>query len=271
MTSFIPLRVMQSLTWLSVVTSKLPKDVRRVSVNANGIPCEWIIPENGTQDKVLLYLHGGGFVFGLTGPHIQLTGYLAQKMQMRVLMVDYRVAPKHPFPAALDDCVTAYRWLLSEGYVSDNIVVAGDSAGGNLAITLSMKLRDNGDPLPAALGCMSPAADLSKRDAPPKDLVLPRRALKKYTGSYVGDTDPENPLISPLYGDWNGLPPMLIHAGELEVLSNDARRIEEIVRETDTEVTVKIFDGMFHVWQIYPDLDETWESLDEIAEFLKSK
>ncbi len=121
--------------------------------------------------QVLLYLHGGGFVYGLSPPHLQMGAYLAQKMGLRMLVVDYRLAPDHPFPAALDDCVTVYRWLLKQGFLAQNIVIAGDLAGGNLTITSLMKLRDSGIPLPAAAACLSPVTDLTEK-AIIKDLKI---------------------------------------------------------------------------------------------------
>ncbi|MBI5962839.1 MAG: alpha/beta hydrolase fold domain-containing protein [Chloroflexi bacterium] len=137
--------------------------------------------QNSLTDQVLLYLHGGGFVFGLIPPHLQMGAYLAQKMGMRILMVDYRLAPNFPFPAALDDCVTAYLWLMKQGILTQNIVVAGDSAGGNLTVTMLMKLRDSGNSLPAAAACLSPVTDLTPKDNLRKgfkDPLLPPKAVK---------------------------------------------------------------------------------------------
>ncbi len=125
-------------------------------MSVEGVPAVWFIPQNSPQDKALLYLHGGGFIFGLSQPHLEMVAYLAQKLGLRTLVVDYCLAPEHPYPAPLDDCVTAYRWLLKQGLSARNIVVAGDSAGGNLTITMLMKLRDCGDRLPAAAACLSP-------------------------------------------------------------------------------------------------------------------
>ena len=139
---------------------------------------------------------------------MQMGAYLAEKLGARVLMVDYRVAPAHPFPAALDDCVTAYRWLLNQGIAPQNTVVAGDSAGGNLTLTLLMQSRDSGNPLPAAAACLSPVTDLTKGHACPgyKDPLLPSKAMRFYSRSYVGSSDPHDPLISPVFGNLRGLP-----------------------------------------------------------------
>jgi monoterpene epsilon-lactone hydrolase len=166
MQTVMPLRLARWLLGQAMPRMKVPVDVTRQAVFADGVRCEWLIPKNSPKEPILLYLHGGGFVFGLTPPHLDMVAYLARRMGVRTLMVDYRLAPEHPYPAPLDDCVTAYRWLLKQGVSSQNIVVAGDSAGGNMTITTMMKLRDSGDPLPAAAACLSPVANLSKKGQP---------------------------------------------------------------------------------------------------------
>jgi epsilon-lactone hydrolase len=252
---------------------KLPADIAHDVVSADGVRCEWLIPENRFDNQVLLYLHGGGFVYGLSFLHRRMVAYLAQKMGVRALMVDYRLAPVHAFPAGLDDCVTAYRWLLKEGIPAQNIVVAGDSAGGNLTITTLMKLRDSGDPLPAAAACISPVADLSGQGdlfSEVYDPVLHPRAARFYSRAYVGKNDACNPLISPAFGDWHGLPPLLIHAGEDEVLREDAVRSEALARAAGVDVRLEIYSRMWHVWQLYLSLPQAVKSLEDITRFLKS-
>jgi acetyl esterase/lipase len=242
-------------------------------VSADGVPCEWLIPQNSPQDQALLYLHGGGFVFGVTPQHVGMVAYLARKMGVRALIVDYRLAPDHPFPAALDDCATAYRWLQKQGRSPRNTAVAGDSAGGNLAITTMMKLRDGGEPLPAAAACLSPVADLSERRRPAgdsEDPLLSLRAMRFYNTSYVGHSDARAPLISPVYGDWHGLPPLLVHAGEEEMLLDDAARIAEAARAAGVAVRLETYPRMWHVWQLFLALPQAVASLDDIARFLRS-
>jgi acetyl esterase/lipase len=174
----------------------------------------------------------------------------------------------------LDDCVTSYRWLLKRGFQAQNIVVAGDSAGGNLTLTSMMKLRDSGDPLPAAAACLSPVADLADQINPPddgfEDPLLPPKAIRYYTESYVGGGDVRNPLISPVYGDWHGLPPLLVHAGEDEILRKDAVRIETLARAAGVDVRLEVYPRMWHVWQINLTLPQAVQSLDDIAQFFKS-
>lgn len=271
MQTYIPLPIAQWLLKQGMARVRLGADVTRQAVPADGVPCEWIIPQNSSTDQVLIYLHGGGFVFGQTPPHLQMGAYLAKKMGARVLMVDYRIAPAHPFPAPLDDCVTAYRWLLKQGL--QHIVMAGDSAGGNLTITSMMKLRDSGDPLPVAAACLSPVADLTNKHEPQKDFkdpLLPPKAIKLYNESYVGINDPRNPLISPVFGDWHGLPPLLVHAGEDEILRDDAVRIADLAKAAGVDVRLEIYPRMWHVWQLYLTLPQAIQSLDDLAQFLKT-
>ena len=249
-------------------------DLTHESISAAGVPCEWVIPVNCPKDRVLLYLHGGGFVFGLSPLHLVMVAYLAKKMNTLALLVDYRLVPEHPFPAPLEDCITVYHWLLKQGFDADHIVVAGDSAGGNLTITAMMKIRDEGGPLPAAAACLSPVADLSpERPAQPsgfKDPMLSPRSVDFYNRSYLAGNDGHNPLISPVFGDWHNLPPLLVHVGGEEILRSDAIRIEEEAKAAGVDVHLEIFTHMWHVWQLYLNLPQAKQSLDEIAGFLKS-
>jgi acetyl esterase/lipase len=247
--------------------------VNRQAVSADGVPCEWIIPQNSRPDQVLLYLHGGGFVFGLTPLHLKMGAYLARETAMRVLMVDYRLAPDHPFPAALEDCVAAYRWLRQHDIPAQDTVVAGDSAGGNLTLTTLMKLRASGSALPAAAACLSPVTDLTpnhKRREGFKDPLLPGKAMKLYSQSYLGDHDGHDPLISPVFGDLRGLPPLLVHAGEDEILREDAIRIANRAESMGVDVRLEIYPRMWHVWQLYLALPQAVQSLDDVAQFLTS-
>ncbi len=270
--NFIPLSLSQRLLKRGRARVQLDEDVSRQSVNADGVPCDWIIPKNSTADQVLLYLHGGGFVYGLTPQHLQMGAYLGKKMGVRVLMVDYRTAPEFPFPAALEDCTVVNHWLLGQGVLPKNIVVAGDSAGGNLTITMLMKLRDSGSPLPAAAACLSPVTDFSPKDNPAgfKDPLLPAKAIKFYTQAYLGNNDVRNPLISPVFGSLEGLPPLLVHAGEEEILREDAVRIVELAKSAGVDARLEIYPRMWHVWQINLALPQAIESLNAIAGFLKS-
>jgi epsilon-lactone hydrolase len=272
MQSYLPLPMSRWLLKQSMTHVQIGADVAQEAVSANGVPCDWIVPKDCLPDQVLLYLHGGGFVLGQTPLHLQMGAYLAKKMGLRILMVDYRLAPDHPFPAALDDCVTAYGWLLQQGFSAKNIVLAGDSAGGNLTVTALMKLRDSGVPLPAAAACLSPVTDFTEKvnsDKGFKDPLLPPKAVKFYTESYVGSNDSHNPLISPVFGDLRGLPPLLVHAGEDEILREDAVRIASLAKTAGVDVRLEIYPRMWHVWQLYLTLPQAVQSLDDIAQFLR--
>jgi len=271
--AYLPLSVARWAEKRSATRVHMPADITHEVVSADGVRCEWLIPKDSAKDQVLLYLHGGGFVYGLSFLHRNMVSYLARKMGVRALLVDYRLAPEYPFPAALDDCVTAYRWLLKHSISAQNIVVAGDSAGGNLTITTLMKLRNSGDPLPASAACLSPVADLTERDEASREVhdpLLHPRATRLYKESYVAKNDARDPLISPVFGDWRGLPPLLVHAGEDEFLRQDAVRIDELAREAGVDVRLEIYPRMWHVWQLYLTVPEAIQSLDDIAQFLKA-
>jgi len=271
--SSLPLPLSSWLLKQSMPRIRLNASVRREAISADGVACEWIIPQDSLPGRVLLYLHGGGFVFGLTPQHLQMGAYLAQKMGMPILMVDYRLAPDHPFPAALEDCIEAYCWLLKQGFSAQSIVIAGDSAGGNLTITSLMKLRDSGIPLPAAAACLSPVTDLTEKGSKNKnfkDPLLPPKAARFYTESYVRDNDPHIPMISPVFGDLRRLPPLLVHVGEDEILREDAVRIVDRAKADGVDVRLEIYPRMWHVWQLFLALPQAVQSLDDISHFLVS-
>jgi acetyl esterase/lipase len=268
---YLPLSVMR---WLqSLGNASVPPGVTRESVDADGVPCEWLIPQSCPTDGVLLYLHGGGFVYGWNRVHRQMMGYLACQMGVSALGVEYRLAPEFPFPAALDDCAAAYRWLLKQGIAGQNIAIAGASAGGNLTLALLLKLRDEGDPLPAAAACLSPVSDMTIRENADElfDVVLHRKALYYFQAAYVAHHDPRAPLLSPLFADLRGLPPLLIHAGEDEFLRDDAIRFADAARQAGVEVELEIYPRMWHVWQHNLSLPQSVNSLDAIAQFLTSQ
>jgi len=245
----------------------------REKVTANGVPCEWIIPAENESETVLLYFHGGGFVFGLTPEHIQMTANLAKKMKIKVLLVDYRLAPQYPFPYALEDCVNVYNWLLTQNISPNKIVFAGDSAGGNLTITTLLKLRELNIPLPAAVAALSPAVSFAPNNYDKEvynDPLLHPKAIKFFNESYLNNQDPKNPLISPLFADLRGLPPILMHIGEDEMLRENAVSLFNSAKEAGANVTYKVFSGMWHIWQLYLELPQSEQSLNEIADFLTS-
>jgi acetyl esterase/lipase len=268
----MPITLANMLIKLGTARVKLDAELLRETVIADRVPCEWIAPVHNRKDQVLLYLHGGGFVFRLTPPHIKMCACLAQKSGLRTLMVDYRTAPQNPYPAALDDCTSVYLWLIKQGIHAQNIVVAGDSAGGNLTLAMLMRLRDAGYPLPSAAACLSPVTDLTSKanfGKEFKDPLIPYRTANFYRQSYVGNNDSHNHLISPIYGNLKGLPPLLIHVGEEERLREDALHFTRAAKSAGVVVRLEIYPRMWHVFQINLSLPQAIQSLNDMAHFFK--
>jgi monoterpene epsilon-lactone hydrolase len=260
---------------INLTQFELPKDVHCEPVNTGGAPAEWITTPGVVTDRVICYLHGGGYVLGSINTHRELASRLSRAAKARVLILDYRLAPEHPFPAAVDDSTAAYRWLLSVGVDPARLVIAGESAGGGLTVATLVALRDAGEPLPAAGICLSPWVDLeclgesivTKAEIDPvvnKDLIL---MLAK---AYLGDTDPCTPLASPLYADLTGLPPLLIQVGTAECLFDDARRLADRARAAGVDVTLEPWDDMIHMWHMFAAiLPEGQQAIDRIGEFIR--
>jgi acetyl esterase/lipase len=265
-------------TDLAASLLRTPRGVLIQKYSALSVPVEWFIPRGAPEDGLLLYFHGGGFLFGSLKSHRALVARLALAGGTRAVSVDYRLAPEDPFPAAVEDCLEAYRWLVKSGISPRRIVVAGDSAGGNLALVLLLALRQKGEPLPAAAICLSPATDLawtgeSFRTKDKIDPVFPKGSSSplsaRISTDYIGSEDPRNPLISPLYGDWHGMPPILLHVGSDEVLLDDSIRLAESVRAAGGEASLVIWPGMWHVFQAFaPFLPEANRSIRQIGEFI---
>jgi len=262
---------------LEQLASLLPAaaDVRREPVDAGGVPGEWIMAPGATVDKVILYLHGGGYWGGSISTHWELVSRLSRTAGARGLAIDYRLAPEHPFPAAVEDSTAAYRWLVSTGVDPSRLVIAGDSAGGGLTVATLVALRDGGDPLPAAGVCLSPWVDLeglgesmmTKADLDP--MVRPEHLLDA-AKAYLAGAHPRTPLAAPLYADLTGLPPLLIQVGTAEVLLDDATRLAERARSAGVDVMLEPWDDMIHVWQAFSVmLPEGQQAIDRIAEFIR--
>ena len=252
---------------------KPPASVRIAPAQLNGIPGEWVESPSSSQD-VLLYLHGGGYFACSAETHRPITAFFAMH-GFRVFAPNYRLAPENRFPAAVDDAVAAYRGLLDEGPSPRRLVVAGDSAGGGLSLSLMLVLRSACAPLPAAAALFSPWTDLA---ATGESVSTNARRCAMFYGPavaptarlYVGDADPRNPLVSPLYADLGGLPPLLIHVGANETLRDDSTRLAEKARSAGVPVELKLWDVVPHVWQLAPHkIPEGRQSLQESAEFLR--
>lgn len=244
-------------------------------VMANGVPAEWISPSGSTSQHCILYLHGGTFFAGSINSHRSLAANIAIAADSRLLLIDYRLAPEHPFPAGPQDVLTVYQWLLDNGTPAKNIVVAGDSAGGTLAVGLLVSLRDAGIPLPAAAVCLSPALDLTfsgdtwKTNAR-ADVMLDLQKEKIGVQYYLQGTDPKTPLASPLYySDFRGLPPILIQVGSRETLLADSTSFTEKANAAGVDVNLEIWEGMQHEWQFAVGmLPEARRAVKRIGEFI---
>jgi acetyl esterase/lipase len=253
---------------------RLPKGVTVRTVQAGGVHAEWIEPVGIETNAAILYLHGGGYCICSLDTHRGLAARLALASGIPVLLIAYRLAPEHPFPAALEDTLAAYRWLLGQGFSPKHIAIGGDSAGGGLTLACAVSLRDAKIPLPAALFCLSPWNDLTFSGETVRTLANVDPVLKlgktPRTEYYAGTHDPANPLISPLFADLQGLPPLLIHVGADEILLSDSTRLEEKARLAGVDVSVKIWKGMWHVFQVFaPYVPEAQESINLVGTFIK--
>ena len=253
----------------------LAEDVKCETVDAGGVPAEWIAAPGVATDRVIYHLHGGGYVIGSVNSHRELISRLSRAAGARAFAIDYRLAPEHPFPAAVEDSTAAYRWLLSSGVDPARLVIAGDSAGGGLTVATLLALRDAGDPLPAAAVCLSPWVDLegigeSMTKNADVDPLVERRGLLQMAQAYLDGADPRTPLAAPLYGDFTGLPPLLIQVGTAETLFDDATRLAERARSAGVDVTLEPWDDMIHVWQIFAAaLPEGQQAIDRIGGFIR--
>ncbi len=256
------------------VSEHVARDVKCEAVSAGGVPAEWIVPPGAADDRVILYLHGGGYVMGSINTHRAMIARIARASQAKALALDYRMGPEHRFPAAVDDACAAYRWLVAEEYKPGRIVIAGDSAGGGLTLATLLALRDAGAPLPAAAVPISPWADLEGTGASVEtraavDPMVDKAGLLRMAEMYIGDRDPKDPLISPIYGDYKGLPPMLIQVGDAEVLLDDSTRVAEKARAAGVKVELEAWPEMFHVWHVFAKiLPEGQQAIDRIGEYV---
>ena len=254
---------------------RLPANIQCQPVNVGGVPAEWIATPDASS-AVLLYLHGGAYALGSIAAHREWVARLSSATTMRGLAINYRLAPEHPYPAALEDATTAYLWLVDGGIDPAQIIIAGDSAGGGLALATLVALRDAEKPLPAGAVCFSPWTDLaltgvSIRGKAKADPILDPESLAMYARYYAGEHDVSSPRISPLYADLTGLPPLLIQVGTDEILLDDAVRCAEKARAEGVDVTLEVWEGMFHVFQLIPFLAETKQAVESVGAFTSQR
>ena len=252
----------------------ISKTVRIEKIEIDGLHTEWIIPANANPKKVILYLHGGGYVTGSVDSYRMMCSLLATYTGIKTLTPNYRLAPEHPFPAALDDALKTYRWLLKQGHSPTDIIICGDSAGGGLSLATVIALRDNNESLPAATVCLSPWTDLTLKNKThvtkaKVESMLRADILSEWASAYAGELNLNNPLISPIHADLHGLPPLFIQVGCDEVLLDDSILLAEKAKAAGVDVTLKIHDDMWHVWMVLGELiPESKKAFEEIALFI---
>ena len=253
---------------------KVPKAISVEGFSINELSAEWVTHKNANAEKIILYLHGGGYVSGKLDMYRLLCGNISEKSGARVLLPEYRLAPEDPFPAALEDALSVYSWLLQNETSAENIFLAGDSAGGGLSLAMTLALRDEGRPLPAGIICLSPWTDLtfsgdSHKTNAKKSVILHPEGLRLWADSYVAHADPRTPHISPAFADMTSFPPMLVQVGAEEVLLDDARMVAERAKSAGVDVTLSVYEKMWHVWQAVGILPEAKRAFAEIGEFVE--
>lgn len=243
-----------------------------------GIAGEWVRGKLVRRnDAALLYLHGGGYVIGSAKSHRHMLGPLSGDSGLPIFSVDYRLAPEHPFPAALDDAVLAYKGLLDSGIAPANLAIAGDSAGGGLTVATLVAIRERGLPLPACAVPISPWVDLalggeSYRSRAKRDPIVTRESIDQMAAAYLAGADARTPLASPIYADLKGLPPLLIQVGTEEALYDDALALKARAEAAGVDVTFESWGGMIHVWHFFhPILSEGRDALARIGAYLKAR
>ncbi len=250
----------------------LPDDVERIEVDLGGVPSVQLTPPGATGDDVLLYLHGGGYGGGSATSHSEMAARIARAAGAVAVLPEYRLAPEHTFPAALDDAAAAYRALLDDVGDAGKIVLAGDSAGGGLSVAVCVALRDAGEPLPRALTLLSPWLDLTCT-SPSWDVRLEGdpildHSLREAGERYLDGADPRDPLCSPLFADLSGLPPILVLVGTHEILYDDSVTFSDLAAQQGVEVELEIGHELIHVWPIFPNTPEAVASTARIGRFL---
>jgi len=254
---------------------RTPRDLVLEPVDMGGVPCTWVSRRlQPDQNGVLLYLHGGGFVLGSLRSHRHLVAQLAAKTGQRALFVQYRLAPEHPFPAACDDALAVYRGLLEAGHDPAGITLAGDSAGGCLALVLLQDIARAGLPAPRAAGLISPITDLTGSGASLmqnrwRDPILPLSWGRRAVAAYLAGQDAETPRISPLWGDLSGLPPIFVQVCESEILRDDGQRLVAEITAAGGQAVLRVWRDVPHVWHLMcgrvPEADA---GIEELAAFL---
>lgn len=255
---------------------RLPADIKAEPVAANGVRSEWTSSPDADPSRVVLYFHGGGYVIGSLDSHRHLVAEVGRAARARTLAIDYRLAPEHPFPAAVDDAIDAYRFLLSRGVQPSGITIAGDSAGGGLVVAAMVAIREAGLPQPACGWPISPWVDMeaiggSMTSKAATDPTVQQAGILDMAKLYLKDANPRSPLAAPIYADLRGLAPLLIQVGAAETLLDDAIRLAQVAGAADVAVDLQVWPEMIHVWHIYyPELAAGRRAIAAGGEFAKA-
>lgn len=271
-----PVNHLRNILETSTMMATLPWGVTFEKIEFELFGAEWLYPAETKNERVILYLHGGGYVIGSPHSHRALAGKIARGVMANCLLIDYRKAPENPYPAALDDSYFAYNYLLEEGYRPENIVVVGDSAGGGLSLALQFELLDFHKELPLCSVLLSPYLDLTRTGQSVEynsknDRFLDVFEMRRWAEWYAGDHDFKDPMISPLFGDFHGFPPILVQASESEVLFNDSTRFVEKAQKQGVNIEFQTWHGLIHWWHMFGGVPEANEAIDKIISFISKQ
>lgn len=258
------------------IANTMPRDVEVLPFTIDGMKAEWLIPDGAGKDKVIMYCVGGGYVSGNCNDHRLIVAKVAQKVGVAILVFEHRNAPEDPYPAALEDSLKTYKWLLDQGTSPKDILIMGESAGGGLCLASLLGIRDQELPLPMAAVALSPWTDLKLTGDSYRTrknvCISPEGMNVVCSRHYVGDHDPEEPYVSPLYGDLHGLPPLFINVGSYETMLDDSTRFAEKARQAGVDVTLRVGEKMVHCYPLMaPMFPEATEAMDEIAAFIRAQ
>jgi len=264
--------------WIEAANSHTPvaENVEISRVSCGPVEGDLLIPPGGDASRLIIYYHGGGFLFGSSRTHRVTVSNLARAAGCAVWAPDYRLGPEHPAPAAHEDAFGVYLWALTQGFAPGRIALAGDSAGGNLALHVAVRAKAQGLPQPAALVLLSPWVDFAEDGASYREVTddpfITRDMLDAFKAAYLGEVDPKSPEVTPFYADFAGLPPTLIHVGSWERLRDESVTLSERMTAAGVTVDLKIFEGMPHTWQMFaPFLDEGMQSIEAGAAFIAAR
>jgi acetyl esterase/lipase len=252
-------------------------DIALEAVDAGGVPAEWSLAPGSDRARVLLFFHGGGYCSGSIASHRDMVTRVGRAGGVRTLALGYRLAPEHPYPAALDDALAAYGFLLDQGIAPDKIAIGGDSAGGGLTLATMIRLRDTGKPLPGCAWLVSPWVDLqmtgaSLAEKADVDPLIQKPYLEELASAYLAGADPAGPLVSPLHADLAGLPPLLVQVGSAETLLDDALRIARRAGAADVPVNLEVWPHMIHAWHLWAaELDDGRRAIASAGAFIRTR